>query len=270
MIDRRSPTDRLLSHDANTIGAVAGGRIDVAIVLGSGLSSALRDAFTSTPIPYDHLMGFPVASLAGHAGEALVGTWNGKRVLVFAGRVHLYQGFSPQQVTVNMRLAKATGAKTVVLTNAAGAVNPEFAAGDLMLIADHVNLTGRNPLIGIPIENPFIDMHDAYAQRLRTLAVQAAEGNLVLRQGVYAGLLGPNYETPAEVRYLRTIGADAVGMSTVLETIVARAIGLEVLGISLITNLAGAEATAHAEVTAVGSATAPKLAALLGGVIRAI
>ncbi|MHB8145862.1 MAG: purine-nucleoside phosphorylase [Vulcanimicrobiaceae bacterium] len=268
MIDRRSPTDRLLAHDADVIDRAAGGPIDVAIVLGSGLSSVLRDAFPVTAIPYDMLMGFPVASLAGHAGEALIGTWNGKRVLTFAGRVHLYQGFSPQQVAVNMRLAKAAGARIVVLTNAAGALNPQYAPGDLMLIEDHINLTGRNPLIGIPIESPFIDMHDAYSQRLRTIAAHASGDMPWLRSGVYAGLLGPNYETPAEARYLRTIGADAAGMSTVLETIVARAIGLEVLGISLITNIAGAPATAHADVTAVGKAATPKLAALLGAVMR--
>jgi len=268
MTDRRSPNDRSLAYDATAVEAAAGGPIDVAIVLGSGLSSALRDAFPVTAIAYDMLMGFPVASLAGHAGEALIGTWHGKRVLAFAGRVHLYQGFSPQQVTVNMRLAKAAGASTVVLTNAAGALNPQYAPGDLMLIADHINLTGRNPLVGIPIENPFIDMHDAYSQRLRGIATHAAGDMPLLRSGVYAGLLGPNYETPAEVRYLQTIGADAVGMSTVLETIVARAIGLEVLGISLITNIAGAPATAHAGVTAVGNAATPNLTALLGAVMR--
>ena len=268
MIDRRSPNDRLLAHDASAIETAAGGPIDVAIVLGSGLSSALRDAFPVASIPYDHLMGLPVASLAGHAGEALIGTWHGKRMLVFAGRVHLYQGFSPQQVTVNMRLANAAGARAVVLTNAAGSLNPAFLPGDLMLIEDHINLTGRNPLVSVPTDNPFIDMHDAYAQRLRTIAAHAGSDMPELRAGVYAGLLGPNYETPAETRYLRTIGADAVGMSTVLETIAARALGMEVLGVSLITNVAGAPSTAHADITAVGNAATPKLASLLGAVMR--
>lgn len=263
MIDRRSPNDKLLAHDASVLEAAAGGRIDVAIVLGTGLSSALRDRFAATSIPYDKLLGFPVASLLGHAGEALVGTWQGKRVAAFAGRVHLYQGFSPQQVTVNVRLAKAAGATCVVLTNAAGALNTAFAPGDLMMISDHINLTGRNPLIGIPIDNPFIDMMDAYSPRLRELFKAGATADDRVREGVYAGLLGPNYETPAEARYLRTIGADAVGMSTVLETIAARAHGLGVLGISTITNIVAAPDTKHSDVTHVAASAAQRLAELL-------
>lgn len=263
MIDRRSPNDKLLAHDASVIEAAAGGPVDVAIVLGTGLSSALRDRFSFTSIPYDKLLGMPVASLLGHAGEAMVGTWQGKRVVAFAGRVHLYQGFSPQQVTVNVRLARAAGARTVVLTNAAGALDATFTPGDLMLVSDHVNLTGRNPLIGMALDNPFVDMMDAYSSRLRELFRAGAEPDDRLREGVYAGLLGPNYETPAEARYLRTIGADAVGMSTVLETIVARALGLGVLGVSMITNVVAAPDTKHADVTNVAAACAPRLAGLL-------
>lgn len=263
MIDRRSPNDKLLAHDANIVEAAAGGPIDIAIVLGSGLSSTVRNRFKATPIAYDRLLGFPSASLAGHAGEVLVGTWQGKRVAAFAGRVHLYQGFSPVQVTVNVRLAHAAGAKVVVLTNAAGALNPEFQPGDLMAIADHINLTGRNPLIGFPMENPFVDMTDAYSARLRNMLKAIATGEHRLREGVYAGLLGPNYETAAEARYLRAIGADAVGMSTVLEAIFARSLGMGVLGISSITNLLGAPETSHREVTAIGAQSAPRLASLL-------
>ncbi|HUY11602.1 MAG TPA: purine-nucleoside phosphorylase, partial [Candidatus Dormibacteraeota bacterium] len=250
MIDRRSPSEKLLSHDASAIESAAGGPIDLAIILGSGLSSALRDAFAHTAIPYDKLLGFPVASLAGHAGEALVGTWHGKRIAAFAGRVHLYQGFSPQQVTVGVRLAQAAGANTLILTNAAGALNADYASGDLMLIRDHINLTGRSPLIGVGGEQAFTNMVDAYSPRLRNLAMSCAARDAALHEGVYVGLQGPNFETPAEAQYLRTIGGDAVGMSTVLETILARSLGLGVLGISAITNYAGRAQTTHADVTA--------------------
>lgn len=267
MIDRRAPNDKLLAHDATRIEERAGGPIDLAVVLGSGLSSALRDRFDHTSIPYDTLLGMPVAALRGHAGEALVGTWHGKRIAAFAGRVHLYQGFSPIQVTVNVRLAAQAGAKMVILTNAAGGLNPAFHPGDIMLIRDHLNLTGRNPLIGWPHENPFLDMTDAYSERLRGIVKSVAKPETRLREGVYAGLQGPAYETPAEVEYLRRIGADAVGMSTVLETMFARFIGMGVLGFSLITNVAGAADTSHSDVTAMGHDRAPALADLIESVI---
>lgn len=264
MIDRRAPNDKLLAHDASKVQDAAGGPIDVAIVLGTGLSSAVRDRFAATPLPYDTLLGMPVAALRGHAGEALVGTWQGKRVAAFAGRVHLYQGFSPLQVTVNVRLAAAAGAKLVVITNAAGGINTSFEPGDLMVIADHINLTGRNPLVGWPHDNPFLDMSDAYSSRLRAIAKSVAKPETRLREGVYAGLQGPSFETQAEVEYLRRIGADAVGMSTVLETIFARFVGMGVLGISLISNIAAAKDTNHADVTAIGHARSGALADLIG------
>jgi purine-nucleoside phosphorylase len=267
MIDRRAPNDKLLSHDASRIETAAGGPVDVAIVLGSGLSSALRDRFAYTSIPYDTLLGMPVASLSGHAGEALVGTWQGKRIVAFAGRAHLYQGFSPIQVTVNVRLAATAGAKVVVLTNAAGGVNPDFSPGDLMLISDHLNLTGRNPLIGWPHDNPFLDMNDAYSERLRNIVKGIATPAARLREGVYAGMQGPSFETHAEVEYLRRIGADAVGMSTVLEAISARFIGLGVVGISLISNMAGAKDTNHGDVTAIGHERSGALADLIGALL---
>lgn len=267
MIDRRSPSEKLLSHDASAIESAAGGPIDLAIILGSGLSSALRDAFTHTAIAYDKLLGFPVASLPGHAGEALVGTWNGKRIAAFAGRVHLYQGFSAQQVTVAVRLAHAAGAGSIILTNAAGALNPKLEPGDLMLIRDHLNLTGHNPLIGLSGEAVFTDMIDAYSPRLRNLAQSCASTANALYEGVYAGLLGPSYETPAEAHYLRAIGADVAGMSTVLETILARTLGLGVLGISAITNVVGDTASNHADVTAVSGKSSPHLARLLDQLI---
>ncbi len=264
MNDRRAPNDKLLAHDASRIEEAAGGPVDVAIILGSGLSSALRDRFTHTAIPYDTLLGIPVAALRGHASEVLVGTWQGKRIVAFAGRVHLYQGFSPTQVTVNVRLAAQAGAKLAILTNAAGGVSSLVTTGDLMLISDHINLTGRNPLTGWPHENPFLDMSDAYSERLRAIAKSIARPEARLHEGVYAGVQGPSYETPAEVEYLRRIGADAVGMSTVLETIFARFLGMGVLGISLITNAASAKDTSHSNVTAIGQERSGALADLIG------
>ncbi|HKU66273.1 MAG TPA: purine-nucleoside phosphorylase [Candidatus Baltobacteraceae bacterium] len=245
------------------------GEIDVAVVLGSGLSELLGgDEYAERAlfnrVPYADI-GMPVARLAGHAGHALVGRWHGKRVLAFAGRVHGYQGFEARDVTRNVAIAAEHGAKTLLLTNAAGGLNPQFKAGDLMVIADHLNLSGMNPLTGSGLSNPFVNMTDAYNPRLRELA-HSLDTNL--REGVYAGLPGPTYETPAEARYLRTIGADAVGMSTVLETIAARAKGLDVFGVSLITNAVAAPETSHAEVTDVAKNTAPRLAALLDALIK--
>ncbi len=254
-----------LQRDTALVSQTASGSIDVAVVLGSGLSDAIAANAAFARIPYAALEGIPAATLTGHAGAAFVGTLHEKRVLVFAGRVHLYQGFSAQQVTYSVALAAQCGAKALVLTNAAGGLNPAFAPGDLMLIADHINLTGANPLTGMEFENPFIDMSQAYSARLRSLARE--QSSSPVQEGVYVGLAGPSYETPAETRFLRGIGADAVGMSTVLETIAARRRNLEVLGISLITNVAGAPETTHAEVTAIGKATAARLATLLDRVI---
>jgi purine-nucleoside phosphorylase len=245
------------------------GEIDIAVVLGSGLSEifggeeyAERAVFDK--VPYAEI-GMPLAHLPGHAGHALVGRWHGKRVLAFAGRVHGYQGFQAREVTRNVAIGAEHGAKTLLLTNAAGGIDPGLRAGDLMVIADHLNLSGMNPLAGSGLSNPFVNMTDAYDPRLRALA-HSIDANL--REGVYAGLLGPTYETPAEARYLRTIGADAVGMSTVLETIAARARGLDVFGVSLITNAVAAPDTSHAEVTDVAKSAAPRLAALLDGLVE--
>jgi purine-nucleoside phosphorylase len=249
--------------DAGRLVEAAGGPIDVAIVLGSGLSSILRDRFTHASIPYDTLVDLPTAAMRGHAAEVLVGTWGGKRVAAFAGRVHLYQGFSPRQITAAVHLAHASGASTMVLTNAAGALHDQLQPGDLMLISDHLNLTGQNPLLGTSDVDPFVQMRDAYASRLRALLRSLARPEHRLREGIYAGVLGPSHETPAEVSYLRRIGADAVGMSTVLETIAARALGMEVLGISVITNAAGSAKSSHEEVVAAGHASGPRLAQLL-------
>lgn len=247
------------------------GEIDIALVLGSGLSELLGGAQWAERAMFNRIdyadIGMPVAQLAGHAGHALVGRWHGKRVLAFAGRIHGYQGFDAREVTRNVAIAVEHGAKTLLLTNAAGGLNPDYTAGDLMVIGDHINLSGMNPLAGSGLANPFVNMTNAYSPALRRLA-HSLDANL--REGVYAGLLGPTYETPAEARYLRTIGADAVGMSTVLETIAARARGLDVFGVSLITNAVAAPQTSHAEVTDVANTAAPRLAALLDGLVARI
>lgn len=247
------------------------GEIDVAVVLGSGLSELLGAAEWADRVQFDRVayaeIGMPVAQLAGHAGHALVGRWRGKRVLAFAGRVHGYQGFEAREVTRNVAIAAERGARTLLLTNAAGALDPAFRPGDLMVIRDHLNLTGMNPLVGSGSANPFVNMTNAYSPALRAIA-HGIDGNL--REGVYAGLMGPTYETAAEARYLRTIGADAVGMSTVLETIAARAKGIEVFGVSLITNAVADVSTNHAEVTDVAKVAAPRLGALLDGLIERI
>lgn len=242
------------------------GEIDLAIVLGSGLSELLGDQGVFERIAYADI-GMPAASLAGHAGHALIGRWHGRRVLAFAGRVHAYQGFDARAVTRNMTIAADCGAKTVLLTNAAGALNPKYKAGDLMVIADHINLSGINPLVASGLANPFLNMTGAYASRLRAMAHEIDDN---LHEGVYAALLGPTYETQAEARYLRIIGADAVGMSTALETIAAHARKMEVFGVSLITNVVASSETSHEEVTDVAKSTAPRLARLLDGIIERI
>jgi len=215
---------------------------EVGLILGSGLGvlgDELEDAVT---IPYEDIPHFPVSTVEGHAGELLVGKLQGRSVMLMRGRFHMYEGYEPERTALPVRVMKALGVTTLLVTNAAGGINLDFATGNLMLISDHINLTGRNPLVG-PNDNAlgvrFPDMSQAYSRRLREIAKETA-GSLgfSLREGVYVGLLGPNYETPAEIRMLRTLGADAVGMSTVAEVIVARHAGIEVLGISCITNAA--------------------------------
>jgi purine-nucleoside phosphorylase len=252
----------------------AGGALEVAVVLGSGLAEGVGPRIAGVEIPYDRLSA-PVPALAGHPGVAYVGTWSGKRVVAFAGRAHLYQGHSPQVVTYFVRLAAASGARTIVLTNAAGALNPAFVRGDVMLLRDHLNLTGATPLDASRASrgaqgDPFLNLTDAYAPHLRTLA-RAASVDVRLQEGVYAGVRGPQYETAAECEALRRLGADAVGMSTVLETIAARFLGLDVLGLSLITNTAGAsEALSHAAVLEASREGAERVARTIEGTLAAL
>ncbi len=242
----------------------------VALVLGSGLSG-LADAVQSpVAIPFEELPGWPVATAPGHAGRLLLGTLAGVPVVALQGRFHMYEGNDPGLVIQPVLLFHQLGATLVVLTNAAGGVNPRFGPGTLMAITDHINLTGRSPLVGANADGlgpRFTDLTGAWSPRLRERLHAAADAEgIALDDGVYAGLLGPNFETPAEIRMLHALGADAVGMSTVLEAIAARWIGLEVCGVSLVTN-AGAgysgAALSHEEVLAVGAESGPRLARLL-------
>lgn len=214
----------------------------IAVVLGSGLGDFADALPDSVAIPYDSLPNWPRSTVVGHAGRLVVGTIAGRRVAALSGRVHAYEGHDFATVTFAVRVMARLGVKDIILTNAAGGINTDFGQGVLMLIEDHINLMGGNPLVGPNDERfgpRFPDMTGVYSRRLRAIAGEAASvAGAFVTHGVYAGLLGPSYETPAEIRFLRTIGADAVGMSTVPEAIVARHMGLEVLGISCITNMA--------------------------------
>ena len=212
-----------------------------AIILGSGLGGLAGEIEGVRRVPFGEVPGFPGATVAGHAGALLAGRLAGREVVALAGRFHLYEGHPAALAAFPVRVMRALGADTLVVSNAAGGVRRTFRAGDLMVIADHINLMWRNPLLG-PLEPGdvrFPDMSDPYDRALRARLHEAAhEAGVALQEGVYAGLLGPAYETPAEVRMLERLGADAVGMSTVPETVVARAIGMRVAGVSCITNLA--------------------------------
>jgi len=214
----------------------------IGLILGSGLGIIADSIDNAVTIHYGDIPHFPVSTVEGHAGELLLGDIAGIPVVLMKGRFHAYEGYDVDVVTFPVRVMKELGVQTLLVTNAAGGINTSFAPGDLMLISDHINLTARNPLIG-PNDSTlgprFPDMSEAYSRRLRAVAKRVAADKAVpLQEGVYVGLLGPTYETPAEIRMLRVLGADAVGMSTVSEVIVARHAGIEVLGISCISNMA--------------------------------
>lgn len=247
---------------------------DVAVVLGSGLGDFAGTLGASVSMPYQRLPHWPESRVVGHAGRLVVGQMGPKRVAALAGRCHAYEGHDPKTVTFATRVMGRLGVRTIILTNAAGGINTSFAEGALMVIDDHINLSGSNPLVGENDERfgvRFPDMSEVYSRRLRTIADEAASAQgLTLRHGVYAALLGPSYETPAEIRYLRAIGADAVGMSTAAEAIVARHMGMEVLGVSCITNMAAGVLPAplrHDEVMATASRVRGEFIGLLEGVI---
>ena len=215
---------------------------DLALVLGSGLGGLADEIENAVTIPYRDVPGFPVSTAPGHAGQFMAGQLGGKNVLCMQGRFHYYEGHEMSAIALPVRVFKALGCRALVLTNAAGGVNWDFNVGDFMLITDHINFMGANPLRGAnddSIGPRFCDMTQVYAPDLQSLALRVAkEQNLVLQKGVYLGYMGPSFETPAEIRAFRTLGADAVGMSTVPEAIAASHCGLPVLGLSLITNMA--------------------------------
>jgi purine-nucleoside phosphorylase len=250
------------------------------LVLGSGLGPLAEAVEDPEVIPFADIPHFPLSSVPGHVGRMFIGRLEGRPVLVMQGRVHYYEGYSMGQVTFPIRIMQLLGIQTVILTNAAGGLNSSFKTGDVMLIVDHINLigmAGQNPLRGPNDESlgtRFPDMSEAYDANLRTLALKVAAGHDIdLKQGIYVCLAGPSFESPADLRFLRLIGADAVGMSTVPETITARHGGLRVLGLSGISNaLPGPGVTAqttHEEVLEAGRAIVPKLITLIRGVLRA-
>jgi purine-nucleoside phosphorylase len=236
--------------------------VSVAVILGSGLGSFAGILENRVETPYSDIPGWPISTATGHAGKLVTGRLGDTDVIVAAGRAHLYEGYTVQQVAFPIRELARRGVTSLVITNAAGGINLSYKPGDLVLISDHINLMGVNPLRG----PEFIDMTEAYSREYRAIARQVAP----LKEGVYAALPGPSYETPAEIRYLRTIGADLVGMSTVPEVIAANHVGIKVLGISCVTNMAAGilpQKLTHSEVMETGDRVKDTLAALLRAVI---
>ena len=251
---------------------------NIGLILGTGLGGLADAIQNATKIPYRELPDWPVSTVMGHTGQLVIGELEGKSVLSMQGRVHYYEGYTMQEVTLPVRVMQRLGIKILIVTNAAGAIHPDFIPGDVMLITDNLNLAGMsglNPLIGPNLDElgpRFPDMSQSYDRKLCDLARKVTrEGNLSLCEGVYAGLSGPSFESPADLRFLRMAGADAVGMSTVSEVIVARHGGTRVLGFSGISNKAnldGNTTTSHEEVLDAGRFIVPKLEKLVRGVLR--
>ena len=252
------------------LSAGIGGKTDLGLMTGTGLGKGLSALDVDFSIDYSKIPGFPLSTVVGHAGRLLSGRLAGKRVVAMEGRFHLYEGYTPREVSFPVRVMQALGVKTLVLTNAAGGLNPAFSPGDIMLINDHINLTGENPLLG-PNDDRwgvrFPDMTESYSRRLAGVARSAAgETNLSLKEGIYAGIKGPSLETNAETRFLRMIGADAVGMSTIQEVIAAVHAGMDILGLSTITNVNDPDRPKPAtldEIIDVADRAAPRIALLL-------
>lgn len=249
---------------------------EIALILGSGLGGLADEVEAAAVIPYEQIPGYPVSTVVGHAGRLVLGTLAGKKVVVMQGRLHYYEGYPMPHIAMPIRVLHAIGARTLIVTNACGGLNPAFSPGDVMLITDHINAMGANPLIG-PNDDSlgprFPDMTFAYDPDLRALAVKVAGRlELPLRQGVYVAYSGPSYETRAERRYLRVIGGDAVGMSTVPEVIVARHAGMRVLGFSAVTNIATGEEDQppddHEKVLATARIAGERLTILVREVLR--
>lgn len=250
---------------------------EVALILGSGLGHVADSLTDTVTIPYKDIPGFPVSTAPGHASKLVVGTLQGTRVLVFQGRFHYYEGYNMEQIAFPIRCLTLLGCKTLILTNAAGGVNTNYQPGDLMLISDHINTTGQNPLVGANYDNlgpRFPDLSYTYTPKLRTLAKKIANSlHINLQEGVYAWTTGPSFETPAEIRMLRNSGADAVGMSTVPEAILATHGGIQVLGISCISNMAAGvldQPITEEEVMEIGKSVSGKFSALITELVKNI
>jgi len=254
--------------------AIAPRRPEVALVLGSGLGFLGEEIEGAVRVPYARIPGFPAPTVQGHAGKLIAGTLEGRTVLAQSGRLHMYEGHEPVVVGLPVRVFAALGVRTLIVTNAAGGIRRTLRPGSLMLIADHLNFSGRQPLAGAVVEGEerFPDMSDPYDRELRAIArAVAAEERIPLDEGTYAATLGPSYETKAEIEMLKRVGADAVGMSTVPEIVVARARGIRCLGISTITNLAaglGAPTLSHAEVLETAERVKGDVARLVRGIVR--
>jgi purine-nucleoside phosphorylase len=250
---------------------------EIAILTGTGLDECADGVFIHTQFAYQDIPHFPVSTVEGHPGQLVIGTLHDRHIAVFKGRFHLYEGYSPQEVTFSVRVMQELGIKHFIVSNAAGGLSSRFSSGDIMIIQDHINLTGRNPLVG-PHEpdwgNRFPDMAHAYDSNLTKLALAIGNQlNLPLQTGVYAGLLGPSLETPAEIRFLQTIGASAVGFSTILEVIVAVQAGMKVIGFSTITNVHNPENPEPAtleEILDVARRSAPALQELIASLVKTI
>lgn len=249
----------------------------VGIVLGSGLGGLVSEINVSFAIPYGEIPHFPVSTVAGHGGQLIFGELGGKKVIAMQGRFHFYEGYNMQQITFPIRVMKALGTQTLVVSNASGGMNPSFKVGDLMIINDHINLFPTNPLIGKNIDSlgpRFVDMGETYKKAYISLGKQIAKDhNIPVHEGVYAGLTGPCFETPAEYRYLWRMGADAVGMSTVPEVIVAKHAGMDVFGISIITDL-GVEgvvqSVSHEEVLHIAKLREPQISLVVRELVKSI
>jgi purine-nucleoside phosphorylase len=268
------PDDSVAEECAALIKGRSGVRPWVTVVLGSGLGEAISSQFVlDQEFSFEVLPGFPPPSVPGHAGKLALGELCGQPAAVFHGRVHFYEGHGIASTTLVTRVAAELGSSTIVLTNAAGGLDPTMRVGQLMLIRDHINLIGANPLWGwrYPAGTPaFVDLSHVYDRTIRALALEiAGEAGVDVTEGVYAAVSGPSYETPAETEYLAGIGAHAVGMSTVPEAVAAAALGLSVLGISCITDVAGTELT-HDEVLAASRSAAPAVGDILQGLIPAL
>jgi purine-nucleoside phosphorylase len=247
------------------------------VVLGSGLGAFADELTDRVDIPYAEIPGWPVSTAVGHAGKLVLGKLGELPLAVMAGRAHLYEGYTPAQVTYGVRVLHAAGVRSLVLTNAAGGINTTLERGGLVLISDHLNLQGSNPLVGENDDSAgprFPDMSEVYSRAYREIAKRVAVDLCIfLPEGVYAAMLGPSYETPAEIRYLRTIGADLVGMSTVAEAIVANYLGMKVLGISSVTNMAAGvlpRKIHHEEVLEAGEMVRETLARFLNALLPAL